>query len=133
MDRVFLDANVLFSAAYKTNSRLNLLWQFPNIQLLSSDYAVKEVETNLRQIKPDAMKVLAKLLQNVEKQRFDNLQSLPPSVYIAEKDAPILQGAITAKATHLLTGDFKHFKHLYGTIISGVKILPPAKYLETKE
>jgi hypothetical protein len=40
LDRVFLDANVLFSAAYMENSGLGRLWLLDDAKLLSSDYAV---------------------------------------------------------------------------------------------
>lgn len=47
MHRVFLDANVLFSAAYLPTSRLAELWRLPATVLLSSDYAVEEARRNL--------------------------------------------------------------------------------------
>lgn len=46
-----------------------------------------------------------------------------------KKDRPILLVAIQAQATHLLTGDKRHFGSLYGQCISGVHILRPADYL----
>lgn len=132
MDRVFLDANVLFSAAYKPSSRLTLLWKLSNVQLVSSDYAVKEAEINLGRVKFEAIKVLETLLKDIEQLHTDTLKPLPPNVFLVEKDAPILQAAITTKATHLLTGDVKHFRNLYGNTIEGVKILLPAEYLTSK-
>jgi hypothetical protein len=42
LDRIFLDANVLFSAAYLENSGLGRLWQLEGVELLSSAYAVEE-------------------------------------------------------------------------------------------
>ena len=47
MDRVFLDANVLFSAAYLESSGLARLWQLADAELLSSDYAIEEARRNL--------------------------------------------------------------------------------------
>ena len=132
MDRVFLDANVLFSAAYKPSSRLTLLWKLSDIQLVSSDYAVKEAEINLGRVKFEAIKVLETLLKDIEQLHTDTLKPLPPNVFLVEKDAPILQAAITTKATHLLTGDVKHFRNLYGNTIEGVKILLPVESLKSK-
>ena len=37
MDRVYLDANILFSAAYQPINRLRDLWRLPNTTLLESD------------------------------------------------------------------------------------------------
>jgi hypothetical protein len=47
MDRLFLDANVLFSAAYKINARLLPLWELKNVTLCSSHYALQEARINL--------------------------------------------------------------------------------------
>ena len=47
MDRVFLDANILFSAAYRPTSRLLQLWSLPDVELLTSPYAVEEARRNL--------------------------------------------------------------------------------------
>jgi hypothetical protein len=47
VDRVFLDANVLFSAAYKDAAPLAALWQIPGCRLLTSAYAVEEARRNL--------------------------------------------------------------------------------------
>lgn len=56
----------------------------------------------------------------------------PLPVPLPEKDRPILLAAIEAKATHLLTGDLKHFSSYYGKTIEGVLILPPSDYLKLK-
>jgi len=47
MDRLFLDANVLFSAAYKANARVFRLWQLKDVLLDSSRYALEEARFNL--------------------------------------------------------------------------------------
>jgi len=47
MDRLFLDANVLFSAAYKTESGPLQLWKLKNATLCSSRYALEEARINL--------------------------------------------------------------------------------------
>ncbi|MEX2139704.1 MAG: hypothetical protein WD894_10610 [Pirellulales bacterium] len=36
---------------------------------------------------------------------------------------PILMAAIAAHATHLLTGDVRHFISYFGRIIAGVRIM----------
>lgn len=53
----------------------------------------------------------------------------PPHIELPDKDRPILSAAVNAGATHLLTGDFRHFGPYYGEEIGGVLILPPADYL----
>ena len=47
MDRVFLDANVLFSAAYHSDAGLVVLWRRGGTALLTSAYAVDEARRNL--------------------------------------------------------------------------------------
>ncbi len=48
------------------------------------------------------------------------------------KDRPILLAAISVGATHLLTGDFRHFGPYYGERIEGILILPPGSYLSSR-
>jgi predicted nucleic acid-binding protein len=47
VDRVFLDANVLFSAAYRSDSGLLKLWKLKRTKLITSTYALEEARTNL--------------------------------------------------------------------------------------
>jgi hypothetical protein len=47
MDRLFLDANVLFSAAYKTNTALLQLSKLKDVALFSSRFALEEARINL--------------------------------------------------------------------------------------
>jgi hypothetical protein len=46
-DLIFLDANVIFSAAYRPANELRQLWSLPDLTLLTSLYAISEVERNL--------------------------------------------------------------------------------------
>jgi hypothetical protein len=58
VDRVFLDANVLYSAAYKDTSALRKLWELTEVALLTSYYAVDEAHRNLAMDKPGQIKGL---------------------------------------------------------------------------
>lgn len=129
MDRVFLGANVLFSAAYKPTSRLRTLWSLTHVTLLSSPYAVAEAELNLGKERPPAVMELQALLEKVTVATTQETGALPQEITVVEKDKPILLAAISVKATHFLTGDKLHFGHLFGTCVEGVLILPPAAYL----
>lgn len=51
MTRLFLDANVLFSAAYREDAGVRRLWSASNAELVTSDYAVEEATRNL--VHPD--------------------------------------------------------------------------------
>src|ERR1700704_1844510 len=47
MARLFLDANVLFSAAYRSDTGLLKLWKLREVVLCSSRYALEEARINL--------------------------------------------------------------------------------------
>jgi hypothetical protein len=47
MDRLFLDANVLSSAAYRSDAGLRRLWSLDNVELCTSGYALEEARVNL--------------------------------------------------------------------------------------
>lgn len=49
MDGLFLDANVLFSAAYRPGTPIRRLWELSGARLLTSSYAIEEARRNLRE------------------------------------------------------------------------------------
>ena len=57
---------------------------------------------------------------------------LPETIRLDPKDQPIVLAAIHARADYLLTGDARHFGHLYGKRIEGVLVLRPAAYFERR-
>ena len=129
MDRLFLDANVLFSAAYRENAGVQRLWSTPNAELVTSDYAVEEATRNLPH--PDQRERLDGLLETVEIVPAGVLApDLRGDVQLRDKDWPILSGAVTAGATHLITGDLRDFGVYFGQQVLGVLILPPSQYLK---
>ena len=131
MERVFLDANVLFSAAYLDDSGLLRLWKLRDVQLVTSGYAVAEAAGNLDT--PDRRRTLESLLASVlVMQESDEASAIPPGVKLPPKDRPILDAAIRAGASFLLTGDRRHFGDYFGIRIGGVTILQPADYLRTR-
>lgn len=130
IDRVFLDANVLFSAAWLEDSGLARLWKLKGASLITSRYAAAEADRNLD---TDMQRVrLHSLVQQI--QLVDALAEarLPAGIKLVAKDAPILLAAIEARATHLLTGDRTHFGALYGRKVANIMILPPAAYLKQR-
>jgi predicted nucleic acid-binding protein len=129
MDRLFLDANVLFSAAYQPGTRLLQLWKLKDVMLCSSRYALEEARINLRE--EDRRIRLTKL--SAEIQLFEAAQrELPRGISLPEKDVPIMLAAIEARATHLLTGDVRHFGAYLGKRIEGVAIVLPGEYLRIR-
>lgn len=130
MDRLFLDANVLFSAAYKVDTRLFELWNLTNVTLCSSRYALEEARLNLSE--GEQQRRLNRLSETVH--LFGAAQrELPHGILLPEKDAPIILAAIEAQCTHLLTGDARHFGPYFGKKIEGVSIVPPGEYLRNRK
>ena len=126
MDRLFLDANVLFSAAYRPDARLLRIWNLKNVVLCSSRYALAEASVNLEdEVQRKRLAQLAEKLQLFEAPP----RQLPRGISLPEKDVPILLAAIAARATHLLTGDVRDFAPYFGKKIEGVMIVLPAEYL----
>ncbi len=130
MRRAFLDANVLFSAAYREGAGLLALWRLPETSLLTSAYAIEVARRNLDS--PEARERLEKLLRALEIVAEDPNARLPRSLRLAGKDRPILQAAIAAGAMHLVTGDVTDFGSLLGRQIMGVLVLTPAGFLREK-
>jgi len=58
---------------------------------------------------------------------------LPDTIRLDPKDHPILLAAIHGNADYLLTGDARHFGHLYGKRIEGVLVvLRLAQYFQRR-
>jgi predicted nucleic acid-binding protein len=129
MERLFLDANVLFSAAHKADARVSRLWRLDDVALWSSRYALEEARANLSEGSEER-----RLTQLTERMQFVEAthRTLPGAVVLPEKDVPILIAAIEANADYLLTGDLRHFGPYFGKRIEGVVVLPPGQYLNLK-
>lgn len=131
MDWVFLDANVLFSAAWREDAGLLVLWQLADVVLLTSRYAADEALANL----PDRPRHdrLRRLLERlvVGEASFEGIP-VPAGVSLPDEDLPILRGAIAMRANYLLTGDLRHFGPLMGRLVAGVEVLRPAEYLRRR-
>jgi predicted nucleic acid-binding protein len=132
LDRIFLDANVLYSAAYLELSGLARLWTLDAVDLLSSAHAIEEARRNLATDRREALPRLERLTAAVSTVDAPHGLKLPENIRLDSKDQPILLAAIHGKADYLLTGDSRHFEHLYGKRIEGVLVLRPAQYFERR-
>jgi len=133
MDRVFLDANILFSAAYVPTSRLRRLWSLRETELVSSEFALNEARRNLLAYAPEGVGLLEQLCSRVTiVPEVVSSLPLPDGIALPDKDQPILAAATAAGCTHLLTGDTRHFGDLYGRRVRGVLVLTPAQYLRKR-
>jgi len=130
-DKIFLDANILFSVAYGSSS-LDRLWDLSKkgvCVLLASNYVIEEARRNLTT--KEQLKKLDACLVDVQVV-LEADPALPCPVNLPEKDRPVLISAISAKVNYFLTGDIVHFGKHFGKTIMGVKICMARDYLQSK-
>ncbi len=119
--RIFLDANILFSASFSKSEIRKLLNGLAiAVELVTSEHAVGEARRNVSAKKPANLPELEAFLANVRTYAVDMFEV---DVDLAQKDIPILCGAIASKSDYLLTGDKKDFGPLFGKVIGEVKIV----------
>ena len=129
-ERVFLDANILVSAAWREEGGLLVLWRLADVQLLTSGYAIVEADRNVTNAEQRTR--LHRLVQRLEIVDEPLPRRLPAGIALPAKDVPILLAAIDSRANYLLTGDKDHFGRYYGQEIEGVTVLRPATYLASR-
>jgi uncharacterized protein len=131
--RVFLDANILFSAAKSAGAVRELLARAHagGHTLCVDGYVVAEARRNIEAKGPEALLALEELLANLEGAPFQATR-LPPdaAALLLEKDSPVLAAAIRLKCEALVTGDRTHFGALYGRTVVGVGIHSPRSLAE---
>jgi len=132
--RLFLDANVLFTAAHNPGGRAAALFALARqgaCTLLSSPHAVEEARRNLKLKYPARAEALNGLLAhaNIEPEAPSSLVTWALGHGLPLKDAPILAAAVQARSDVLVTGDRTHFGPLYGRSFEGVLVLSPAEAL----
>lgn len=131
--RVFLDANVLFSAAKSAGAVRTLLERLRSAGhvAVADGYVVAEAWRNLEAVGSEATGALATILEGIEVAPLWRAR-LPEGAagVLAEKDRPVLAAAIGMRCDALVTGDRTHFGRLYGTTIQGVTIHSPRSLAE---
>ncbi len=121
MIRAFLDANILFSAAWSEASGINRLWDQPDIQLVTSIYALAEAQQNILLKRPNSLVHLNRLMLNVQISALTTI--LRRDYGLPENDIPIINTAIAADCSVLLTGDMRHFGHLINDASIGISVM----------
>ena len=108
--RLFLDANILFSAAYFPGTKVEQFMKdaiLSHSVLLSTEYAVSEARKNLSAKHPAGLLKLNFWLLHLELVQAPGRTHCP--IDLPVKDQPIFMAAIVGHATHLITGDLQHF------------------------
>ena len=119
--RVFLDANVLFSASAAASITGRLVDRVEQVAtLVTCELAIEEARRNVERKTPDNLERLKALTDRIE-----TAPSLvfPLPVELVEKDRPILCAAIRSGCGLLATGDPRDFGHLYDQTIEGVTVV----------
>jgi len=133
--RVFLDANILFSAAWKDDSDAALLFDLAGAhfcELITSRLAVEEARRNMAYKRPARQLALERLVLQTR------VGSEPAETYLTaarehglpDKDIPILAAAMALRSDLLVTGDRRDFGHLYGSSPGKVQVINLAGAIE---
>jgi hypothetical protein len=130
--RLFLDSNVLFTAAHNPEGKAAFLFELGGEgywELRTSAYAAEEARRNIAAKSPESFRRLEKLLSKLTVVPSGTGRSCP--VDLPEKDKPVFEAAVRCGASHLLTGDRKHFGPLMNRkdLPSGIVVQTVADFL----
>lgn len=130
-DRVFADANVLFSATYQPGHEFLLFWTSLRTTMLTSQYAADEARRNIGN--PAHLERLRGILARTEIVDAEEQQRAHVRVSLPAKDMPILSGALSGRSRFLVTGDKAHFGAYFGRLLEApygsLTIIEPAVLL----
>ncbi|MGE4242841.1 PIN domain-containing protein [Ramlibacter sp.] len=128
--RVFLDANILLSAARSDGAirALLRLLREAGHQLVVDAFVMEEARRNLERKVPDALSSLERLTTVLE---CASMRAMPDPeaawlAWLPAKDRPVLASASLLRCDFLITGDRTHFGAGYGRNFEGVVLLSPA-------
>ena len=131
--RIFLDANILFSAA-KSDGAVRLLLSLlrkAGHECCVDGYVTEEARRNLAAKAPGGLAVLEALLPRLRMAGAQHADAaLEATLPLPEKDRPVLAAAIRRGCAALVTGDRSHFGALYGKTLHGVAIHSPRSLAE---
>lgn len=126
--RIFLDANILFSAAKSKGAVRQLLDRLIEAghDCYVDGYVVEEARRNLALKAPQGLTVLEPLLVEMHLAPAQpGNATLEAALPLPEKDRPVLAAAIRQRCAALVTGDRTHFGRHYGKTIQGVTTHSP--------
>ena len=126
--RIFLDANILFSAARNDGAVRELLRRLTKAghACCADGYVIEEARRNLALKAPHGLDTLAELLDSLDiGATVQNALPIDAMRSIPAKDRPVLAAAIHMRCAALVSGDRTHFGAHYGKRLGGVTIHSP--------
>jgi predicted nucleic acid-binding protein len=108
--RLFLDSNVLFTAAHNSEGKASLVVELAESgswEVVTSPYCVAEARLNLERKHPTSLGRMDRILSTVR--LVQDVAGERCSISLPEKDRPVFGAVLSCKATHILTGDRRHF------------------------
>ncbi|TVR71299.1 MAG: hypothetical protein EA427_04585 [Spirochaetaceae bacterium] len=128
--RIFLDANILFSAALTAGAMRRLIRDLhaAGHALVADGYVWEEARRNLM-VKNSAavaeLHALVSLLELHTGLAGRTGVSDPEVPGLPEKDRPVISAAVGLGCSVLITGDSRHFGAFFGHAPGGIRILSP--------
>ena len=126
--RIFLDANILFSAANPSGSIRQLLTiaRAAGHECWADAHVIREAHRNLFLKQRERIPDFEHLLGEIHfASKVPNLPLPPLETPLPENDSRVLAAAIANKCEAFVTGDQTHFGPLYRKAVGGVKICSP--------
>jgi len=108
--RLFLDSNVLFTAAHNPEGKASLVIELAvegHWEVVTSAYCLAEARLNMERKHPATLGRLSEILRAVR--LVPDVAGERCALSLPEKDRPVFAAAQRCKATHFLTGDRRHF------------------------
>lgn len=138
MNRLFLDASVLFAAAYSAQGYARDLIRLAleeKVRLVVSQDVLDETERNLQKKAPSKVPAYRQLLALIDPELVadpSKEEVWAAEAYVVQKDAPIIAAASKAKPDYLVTLDRKHLIDPPEVAAkSGLQIVLPEEIVQT--
>ncbi len=130
MHRLFLDADVLFTAAWRPKGGLSGLWDLEDVTLLTSLLAFAQAQENVTTAAQRG--ALTNLAVPIYFVATPPVFELPGGIRLPPQHRPILAAAIEGQATHFLSGNQALYAPYYGQTVDGVLLQHPGEYLRLR-
>lgn len=128
--KLFLDANILFTAAYSPEGAARALFDLAEAgccTLCTSVFALEEARRNIALKASEKMPAAEQLSGRVTlvPEAAPDMVAWAQTLALPGKDAPIMAAAVACGAVLLVTGDRIHFGHLFGKPVNGLQVTSP--------